>query len=270
MRTASSTQLCDDPPHSAATYARDTQVAVSLIVPCYNGEGGLVRSLAALRQWLQQQDVETEVILSDDGSNPAAAALLDRCARQSKRICVVRSSRNRGKGHAIRLGLEASRGEYCVFLDSDLAYPLSEVALIVSALDDGADVAIANRLAPESRYEMSPAFITYLFSRHLGSRIFNGLIRLMLLSGVQDTQAGLKGFRRSTARLIAERNTVTGFAFDVEALVIAKLHACRVKQIPVHFRYDSESSTVHYFRDAWRMSRDLMRIRLNVWRGKYA
>jgi glycosyltransferase involved in cell wall biosynthesis len=266
----SGTRQCDDPQQRTGDLVRETPVVVSLIVPCYNGEAGLVQSLALLTEWQRQQVVPTEVILSDDGSNGAAADLMDRCATETAHVRVVRSTRNLGKGNAVRLGLAASRGAYCIFLDSDLAYPLSEIAPIVAALEAGADVVIANRLAPDSRYEMRPAFITYLFSRHLGSRLFNRLIQLILLRGVPDTQAGLKGFRRTAAQLVVDRSTVTGFAFDVEALVIATLHACWIRQIAVTFRYDSESSTVRYFRDAWRMSRDLLRIRLNVWRGVYA
>jgi len=92
----------------------------------------------------------------------------------------LRNDINRGKGHAVRQGAMASCGDRIVFTDTDLAYPIDQVGKILVALDAGADVAIANRVSPQSTYHMSPAFFSYLYTRHALSRIFNLAVRIVL------------------------------------------------------------------------------------------
>src|SRR3989442_8681551 len=91
-----------------------------------------------------------------------------------------------------------------------------------------------------------------------------------LLPGILDTQAGLKGFSAPAAQLIFPRLTIPGFGFDVEALYIARKHRLAIKQAAVHYRYDDEPSTVRFAADAAHMLRDLVQIRWNDWRGRYA
>src|SRR5260370_23423187 len=101
------------------------------------------------------------------------------------------------------------------------------------------------------------------------SRVFNRVVRLALLPGIRDTQAGLKGFTSRAAELILPRVTVPGFGFDVELLYIARKHGLRIRQPAGHYRYEDEPSTVRFAADAVTMLRDLARIRWNDWRGRY-
>src|SRR2546426_7386225 len=139
--------------------------------------------------------------------------------------------------------MEGARGASRVFTDADLASPVAEIAKIVHHLEGGSDVAIACRVLPESRYLMSPSFFHYLYTRHVMSRVFNRVVRLVLLPGVLDTQAGLKGFTARAAELIFPRLTIAGFGFDVELLYIAKQHGLTVAQAAVHYRDDDEPGT---------------------------
>ena len=102
------------------------------------------------------------------------------------------------------------------------------------------------------------------------SRLFNRVVRIALLPGILDTQAGLKAFTARAAQLIFPRLTVAGFGFDVELLYIARKHGLQVRQAAVQYRYDDEPSTVRFAADAAAMLRDLARIRWNDWRGRYA
>ena len=246
-----------------------TAARLTLIVPCFNGGVRLAHTLEELGEWLRRQGNDVELLLVDDGSNAADARQLAEFCRRTRLATVLRSDVNRGKGDAVRRGLREASGRYCIFTDADLAYPISQIDRIVAALDAGSDVAIADRLDARSRYTMSPRFIPYLFTRHVGSRIFNRLVQTVLLRGIEDTQAGLKGFRANAAEKIAQRLSISGFAFDIESLVIARRHGFEITQVPVEFRYDDEPTTVRYARDAWRMCRDVVRIRLRAWRGAY-
>ena len=245
-------------------------INLSLIVPVRNGADRLPAHLAALREFLCAETRPAELILVDDHSDAATAGLLADCAGSAPGVRLLRNEVNRGKGFSIARGMEVARGAYRVFTDADLAYPVAEIAKIVHHLEGGSDVAIACRVLPESRYLMSPSFFHYLYTRHVMSRMFNRVVRLGLLPGILDTQAGLKGFSAPAAGLVFPRLTIPGFGFDVEALYIARKHGLTVKQVAVHYRYEDEPSTVRFAVDAAGMLRDLVKIRWNDWRGRYA
>lgn len=241
---------------------------MSLILPTRIGAGRLDRTLAELAEWLPRQSC-AELIIVDDGSEPRAATRMREFAVSTRGVTLLKNDRNRGKGFAVARGMLASRGRYRVFTDADLAYPLEEVSEVVRHLESGSDVVVACRVLPESRYDISPSFFRYLYTRHLISRAFNWVVRHVLLDGIRDTQAGLKGFTARAADLLFRRQTVQGFGFDVELLCIARDHGLRVTQMAVHYRYDHEPSTLRFTRDAIDMLRDLGRIEWNRMRGRY-
>jgi dolichyl-phosphate beta-glucosyltransferase len=234
---------------------------LSLVIPVYNGGAGRIAdTVRQLQGFLCQQDYSSEVILVDDGSATPVVA---------DGVTVLRNETNRGKGFSVARGMLAAHGTYRVFTDADLAYPPTQINRILAALAAGAQVAVACRVLPESRYIMSPAFFPYLFTRHLFSRALNLGVRLTLVGGVRDTQAGLKGFTASAAETVFTRLSIPGFAFDVEALVIARRQGLVIREIPVEFRYDDEPTTVRLMQDASRMTRDLIKVRWNLARGRY-
>ena len=219
--------------------------------------------------YLAAQGFAAELIVVDDCSDDDTPAIVDEVCAETDRVRLLRNDRNRGKGFSVARGMREASGAYRVFIDADLAYPPTEVSKILRDLEAGADVAIACRVLPDSRYLMSPTFFSYLYTRHLMSRAFNTVVRWSLVPGVLDTQAGLKGFTARAADLIFPKLTVPGFGFDVEALYIARREGLRIAQTAVHFRYDSEPTTVRFLRDGLRMAGDLARIRLNEHRGRY-
>jgi len=248
----------------------ESPIHLSVVVPVRNGVDRLPLHLETLRRYVRAQTQPTELVLVDDHSEPGAARLLADFAGTLRGATLLRNDANRGKGFSVARGMAAARGARRVFTDADLAYPVEEIDHMVRELDGGADVAIACRVLPESRYLMSPSFFHYLYTRHLMSRLFNRVVRVALLPGILDTQAGLKAFTARAAQLIFPRLTVAGFGFDVELLYIARKHRLRVRQTAVQYRYDDEPSTVRFAGDAAAMVRDLARIRWNDWRGRYA
>ena len=102
------------------------------------------------------------------------------------------------------------------------------------------------------------------------SRVFNRLIQSVLLPGILDTQAGLKGFSAQAAQTIFSRQTLSGFGFDLECLFIARLHGLKIDQVPVDFHYGDEPSTISFVRHGAEMLGDIMRVRRNGARGLYA
>jgi dolichyl-phosphate beta-glucosyltransferase len=245
--------------------------ALSLVIPVYDAANLLPATLEAVDHFLTHASSRVEVLFVDDCSSEVETqVMLEDFARRRGDVRVLRNSRNRGKGYSVARGMLAARGRYRVFTDVDLAYPLDQVDRIVHELARGADVAIACRVLPESRYLMSPTFFHYLYTRHLMSRAFNRVVRALLLPGILDTQAGLKGFTAAAAELCFGRSTIPGFGFDVECLYIAQAHGLVIEQTAVNFRYDDEPTTVRFARDGRRMLRDIWQVRTNAWRGQYA
>jgi dolichyl-phosphate beta-glucosyltransferase len=242
---------------------------LSLVIPVHNAARQLPTTFCAIEDYSRRHP-GTEVIFVDDASTELQTLRqLQEFARGTRMVSVLRNRRNMGKGFSVTRGMLHASGAYRVFTDVDLAYPIDEVDNIVAQLRGGSDVAIGCRVMPGSRYLMSPTFFHYLYTRHLISRAFNTFVRLTLLPGVLDTQAGLKGFTAQAAQVVFSRATVAGFGFDVECLFIAQQHGLSVTPVPVAFRYDDEPSTVHFVRDSARMARDVARVRLNGWRGVY-
>lgn len=245
--------------------------ALSLVIPVFNAADQLPATLQAVDHFAAHAPDRLEVVFVDDCSNEVETQLmLEDFAAHRDHVRVLRNARNRGKGYSVTRGMLAARGRHRVFTDVDLAYPLDQVHRIMDELARGADVAIACRVLPESRYLMSPSFFHYLYTRHLMSRAFNRVVQAFLLPGILDTQAGLKGFTAAAAELCFGRTTIPGFGFDIECLYIAQRHGLTIKQTAVNFRYDDEPTTVRFARDSSRMLQDIWQVRTNAWRGQYA
>src|SRR5262245_34436346 len=225
------------PPTAAALASRRARGApplapsalpsLTLVIPVYNGATFLAGSLASAWQWLSAQPRECELLVVDDGSSDATAEVIASFAASvgapaRPLLTVLRNAQNRGKGFSLRRAFLHARGELVAFTDANLTYPLQNVEPIVQALQDGADVAYGSRMHLGSRYVVAPSFFGKLFTRHLMGRVFNLAVRALVVRGIKDTQAGLKGFRQSAARTLAVRVRLDRFSFDVETFFVAR------------------------------------------------
>jgi glycosyltransferase involved in cell wall biosynthesis len=172
---------------------------------------------------------------------------------------VLRTAGNHGKGYAVRAGIRAAQGELVVFTDADGSYGPEQVDRVVAALAV-APVAIGARLG-EAAGAGPPL-------RRLASRVFNRAMRLLLGLQFHDTQCGLKGFRREAAEAVFRRARVDGFAFDAEALLLARRLGLEVVEVPVRAE-DRAGSRVHLAGDAVRMLADAWAVRRAAARGAY-
>ena len=246
-----------------------SDIYLSIIIPAFNKEAVIDTALTKIAGFLSTQDYGWEIVVVDDASTDSTLKKVKQFMTHQQNIRLLLNERNMKKGFTVKRGISEAGGKYAVFLDADYAYPIEQVNNFLSALENGADIVIGNRLHPDTTFLVKPLAISYIYQRHLLSRIFNLIVRLLLFKGVSDTQCGIKAFRLDTARAIFEKMTIAGFAFDVELLLIAQQNGVKVVPIPVTYDYIDEPSSVQLFRNVFEMLRSLAQIRINGWLGKY-
>ena len=234
---------------------------LSIIIPAYNEEKRLPNTLEQVFRFLEEQSYTSEVIVVENGSNDRTYETAKEFTKQHKNLHLIHDAQ-RGKGGAVQRGVREARGEYVLFCDADLSMPVEEINKFLPPALNDFDIAIASREAPGAVRYNEPYY------RHLTGRVFNMLIRLMVLPNLQDTQCGFKCLRAEVARDIFRFQTLTGWAFDVELLYIAHHHGYRVIEIPIDWYFNADSK-VRVLRDSWRMFVDLLVIRRNARRGLY-
>ncbi len=234
---------------------------LSIIIPAHNEENRLHRTLEQVFAFLAQQTYDAEVLVVENGSTDHTLQLAQDYAKAHKSLRVIRED-GRGKGLAVRHGMLEARGEFRLMCDADLSMPVEEIKKFIPGALPDLDIAIASREAPGSvRYD-EPRY------RHLGGRLINLIIRLLILPGLQDTQCGFKCFRASVAEDLFRRQTLMGWSFDIELLFIARRRGYRMVEVPIDWYYRAESK-VSALSDALHMIRDIFRIHANARQGLY-
>jgi dolichyl-phosphate beta-glucosyltransferase len=245
---------------------------LSLVIPAYNEERRLPDTLDAVLQYLDAQPFDFEVIVADDGSTDRTAAIVQQ--RTVERVDVhLLQLDHRGKGFAVRAGALAARGAFVLLCDADLAVPIEEWTKLHHCFGTGYHVVIGSREGQGARRLGEPWY------RHVMGRVFNRVVQLVALRGIQDTQCGFKAFRREACQRIFSNVHLYGdnarpvqgaavTAFDVEALFLARKYGYRIKEVPVIWRYGEETK-VDPIKDSWRNFGDVLRVRWNDLRGRY-
>jgi len=231
---------------------------LSLIIPAYNEEQRLPRTLTKIQAFLKEQPYESEVLVVENGSSDRTAAVAEEF---SPAVRLLREP-VRGKGRAVRRGMLEAGGDFRFICDADLSMPIEEVNRFLPPALDDYDIAIASREVPGAVRHNEPAY------RHWIGRVFNLLVRTMAVPGFQDTQCGFKCFTADAAEALFPLQRIDGWTFDVELLFVALRLGYRVKEVPIHWYY-FPGSRVRMVRDSFLMLSDLFRIRSAWRRGLY-
>ncbi|MER6955727.1 dolichyl-phosphate beta-glucosyltransferase [Streptomyces sp. NPDC000618] len=240
--------------------APSTPVELSVVIPAYNEERRLGPTLDAVGRHLDATGSHWgtwEILVADDGSTDATRELVT--VRRDPRIRLITGSGsgNRGKGHALRLGVAASRGRHVLVMDADLATPVEELGHLEKALADGHTAAIGSRAVPGATLGSRQHRI-----RELLGTAGNLLIRRTTLRGIRDTQCGFKLFEGDKARAAFAASRLNGWAIDVEVLRHFQRVGWPVAEVPVHWSHQPGSKIRPG--DYPRMLRDLVRLRIPV------
>jgi len=222
---------------------------------------------------LDRQPYTAEVIVVDDGSTDATVESVRAAAAGDPRVRIIENP-HFGKGYTVRTGMLAAQGDIALFTDADLSTPIEEIERLLPYFEQGYDVVIGSREGGGRNQRIGEPFY-----RHLMGRVFNMIVQLVAVRGVQDTQCGFKAMRREVAHDLFARlrlhdgrsKPVRGSmvtAFDVELLFLALKRGYRIKEVPVEWHYSNESK-VNPLKDSWRNLKDVLLVRWNDVLGRY-
>jgi dolichyl-phosphate beta-glucosyltransferase len=247
------------PPDLLINYRPD----LTIIIPAYNEARRLPATLHALQAFLTTRPWEVEIVVVDDGSTDDTVGAVKTAENPASRLRVVSLGVNQGKGAAVKRGVAEAGGACIAYVDADLPYAFSGFDVAMKLLAAGADIVIGGRDLPGSS-----AVVGYTWIRSLSGKVYSILVNLLAVRAIPDTQCGFKWFRAGVAKEIFPQITLTGFAFDVELLVLAQRWGLRIERIPVSLSH-SHDSTVRLVRDSCQMLWDLVKIYGRRARGLY-
>ena len=229
---------------------------LSVVIPCYNEERRLPRTIEQIESYLGDKGTDYELILVDDGSADGTRKVMDAAAARNSKVRIEVLPHNRGKGRALAVGVEAARGDEILVTDADLSTPIQELDKLQAALRAGAGVAIASRALRASRVEVSQPIY-----RVLMGKAFNLIVQVVLLPGIWDTQCGFKLFRGDVAHSVFEHLSTDGFGYDPEVLYRARKQGGKIAEVPVVWR-NSAPTKVSPIRSSLDMLKHVVRVRL--------
>ncbi|OVE80046.1 hypothetical protein BVY02_01575 [bacterium J17] len=236
---------------------------MSVIIPAFNEANRLPKTLVSVREFFESIEQSYEVIVVDDGSDDGTDKIVEEFTKHSPAIKLLKNPENRGKGYSVRYGMLNSSGRFLLFNDADGSTSIDQITKMLSAVEQGADVAIGSRAI----YSRTTEVKTVWYRRFIG-RVFNALVNIIILPGIADTQCGFKMFTRRAASEIFSRQRAERFSFDVELLFLARKFEYKIVEVPVNW-VNVPGSKVNLATDSMAMLLDIIKFRARDLSGGY-
>lgn len=240
---------------------------LSIIIPAYNEEKRLPKTLKAMDEYLRPQTYEYEMIVVNDGSKDRTAEVVREMAPQIKGLHLIDNKINQGKGGSVIQGMLAAKGEVRLFTDADHSTSIDHLEKIWPKIDEGYEIVIGTRDARDAE-DACQAVPQPLYKRLAGD-VGNIVIQILfpVLWGIWDTQCGFKAFSQKATEDVFSKLKIKRWAFDVEALALAKKMNYKVAIIPTFWKNDPEST--FKLKGYIRFFKEVMIIKWNFLTRKY-
>jgi len=242
------------------------KIDLSIVIPAYDEQDRLGESIRKILGYIAGEKLAAELIVVDDGSSDNTAKIAEEAGAEfpGAEVNVIRYEQNRGKGYAVKIGLQAARGDIALFSDADLSTPIDEMHKLIDPIRSGEfDVTFGSRALDRSLISTHQPWV-----REQGGRVVNLIIKTMSGLRFLDTQCGFKAFNMNKFGPLLDVMQIDRFGFDVEFLFVANYHKLRLKEIPVRWA-NVEGSKVSVVRDTRRMFGELAQIRKHARKGNY-
>ena len=235
---------------------------LSIIIPAYNEAKRLPQTLVDIDYRLQDVDFSYEIIVVDDGSKDATAEAAKKFSELIRNLRIITNEENKGKGGVVKQGMLEARGHIRLFTDADNSTSIEQFRKMLPYFKEGYDVVFGSRGIKGAKLEPPQPF----YKRFLGN-IGNLIIQILLLPGIKDTQCGFKAFTEEVAQKIFSLTRINRWAFDVEALALAKNLGYKIKEVPIIWKNDPESKVklISYLQ----VLIEVLKIRFWLWRDAY-
>jgi dolichyl-phosphate beta-glucosyltransferase len=224
---------------------------LSVIIPAFNEEHIIRSTLENVIEYLTEQKFDYEVIVVNDGSSDSTANI-----SLSSKVKLKNIEENTGKGWAVKKGMLSAKGRYRLFMDADNSTSIEHFELMKPILESGSEIIIGSRRVKGAKIAVHQSWLR----ENLG-RVFNLVVRIVNGLPYRDTQAGFKLFSNKAAEKIFKLQTLSGWAFDIELLLIANKLGYEIQQIPIIWKNESISHV--RFSGMIKMLIDVLRIRIN-------
>ncbi|MHB8086645.1 MAG: dolichyl-phosphate beta-glucosyltransferase [Anaerolineaceae bacterium] len=233
--------------------SQKSQPYLSIILPAHNEEQRLPETLQQVVQFIQSQSYAIEIVIVENASKDRTLDIAREFASQHENVLVLHEERP-GKGLAVKEGMLAASGEYRFFCDVDFSMPITEIPKFLPPYQQKVDIAIASREAKGAiRYDEP-------LTRHIIGRVFNMVVWILVLPGINDTQCGFKCFSAAVTEKLFPLQSIHGWTFDVEILAIARQLGYKVVEVPVPWYYQPQSK-VNVIKDLLRTLKELIKVR---------
>jgi len=206
---------------------------LSVIIPAYNEEKTISKTLLSIDQYLQKQNFPYEILVVSDGSKDKTAQVVTDFQRSIGGLRLLDNKENHGKGWVVRQGMLEAKGQIRLFMDADNATTIDHFDKMKPYFEEGADVVIGTR-DPKDAKGAKQAVPQPFLKRQLGN-IGNVLIQIFAVWGVWDTQCGFKAFSAKAAQEIFSRCKIVRWGFDIEALALAKKMKYKINIVPTYW-----------------------------------
>jgi glycosyltransferase involved in cell wall biosynthesis len=236
----------------------------SIVIPAYNESARIPATLASVVECVRARGWDAEVLVVNDGSEDATAAMVRAFACNAPEVRLMENPGNRGKGYSVRVGMLEARGQIAMFTDSDLSAPIEEAERLFAAIEGGADIAIGSRWLESGRQTHRQPLYRQFFGR-----CFNAVTRTVMGLRFADTQCGFKAFTREAAQTVFQLQTIERWGFDPEILFIALKRGYRIQEVAVSWAHD-ERTRMSYLKDGMKMLEEIAIIRWNALTGHYS
>jgi len=236
---------------------------LSVIVPAYNEEKRLAKTLIEIDKYLKTQKYDYEIVVVNDGSKDKTAQVAKDLQPKIANLNLIDNKENHGKGWVVRQGMLEAKGEFRLFTDADNSTQINQVENLLPYFRQGFEIVIGSRDVRGAKI-INPQ----PWHRRLMGEIFNLMVQMIVgLWGIWDTQCGFKALSREAAENILPRCQINRWAFDPEILAVGKRIGYKIKEAPVVWINDLDSRVK--MRSTIKMALDLVKIRFNLISGKY-
>ncbi len=233
---------------------------LSIVIPAYNEEKRLPKTLNRMLIYLKKRKLKNEIIIAADKSKDRTLGAVRDYSKRYKNIKYIYNPKKQGKGYAIKKGILASKGSLVLFTDADTSTPITELDKFMPQIKDY-DIVIGSREHRDSVVKEK------LISRVILGNLGNILLRLLLIKRIKDTQCGFKLFKGNIARKLFSLSRIKGFGFDFEIIFLAQKSGYKIKEMPVNWTYCGGTKVT--WQSHFVTLKELFEIKLNQLLGKY-